>query len=99
MTIPAPCSAAGCTNVETTAAPYFKTISCTTMGGSCVCPFTAEIATTGNPPYTVAGNQFTTDPGTGSSRTYDYCIAASKLTYRELGTQPRDPGVFVMDKK
>lgn len=101
--IPAACNITGnCMQVQTALGNAFKTVTCTAAAGGCTCDFTYQAATTGSVPYTKGTNQFTTEMGTGNAKTYDYCISGATnniFTYRELGTNPRDPGNFVMGKK
>ena len=79
----------------------FQTFTCTAAGAGCTCNFAAQVGTGGAVAYTKGTNQFTTEPGAGAMRNYDYCIAGATpvFTYRELGMNPRDPGIFVMGKK
>ena len=103
--IPASCTAViTCAQIQSGLATAAKTASCVNgIAGGCVCDFTFQAITSGVVPYTKAANQFTTDPGTGQTKTYDYCRtgtpAAPVFTYKELGQQPRDPGIFTMQKK
>ncbi|MBS1152143.1 MAG: hypothetical protein H6Q89_3841 [Myxococcaceae bacterium] len=99
--LPSSCNPLGnCATVQSALSNVFKTVNCTGTT-ACTCAFTYEAATAGATAYTKGTNQFTTEPGTGNARTYDYCIAGTPpvFTYRELGTTPRDPGIFVMGKK
>ena len=98
--IPMSCNFTGnCAQVQSALMSYFKSLACTAAGGGCTCAFTVQTATASSVAYTKGTNQFTAEPGTGNARTYDYCIAGTSFTYRELGTTPRDPGTFVMGKK
>jgi hypothetical protein len=100
--IPVACTfGQSCTTVQAAVANAFKTVTCTAAASGCTCNFTYQAVTSDSVPYTKGTNQFTTEPGTGNAKTYDYCIAGVTpvFTYRELGTTPRDPGVFLMGRK
>lgn len=103
INLPASCNfTMNCQQVQTALANAAKTVTCAGTTGACACDFTAEFATSGNPPYTLGTNQFTTDPATGQARTYNYCIngaGSTVFTYQETTATPRDPGIFVMNKK
>ena len=62
--------------------PGFESATCTNSAsgaGACDCDVVKRIADTSTTTYTLAGNTITT----ADSKTYDYCVTGSKMTYRD----------------
>ncbi len=93
LTVAGSCALAGCASVQNALSSTFTTVTCT-GSSTCDCAFTYDSLVNQDAAYVVSGSRVTTDPGTGGQREYDFCVAGSSLTYREVTNQPADPGVL-----
>jgi hypothetical protein len=67
---------------------------------SCTCDLTFSFTDTANETYTTSGNVITT----GSGRTFEYCVANTRLTYEEttpagVMNPTQDPGVSTLSRQ
>jgi hypothetical protein len=75
-----------------------KTAACVSDGGTgCTCNVTNDVNNDTADAYTIAGNTLTTGAG-ASARTYDYCVAANEIKYKETTAATDTPAIFVLTK-
>jgi hypothetical protein len=75
----------------------FDTATCTASAGGCDCNIAKTQVDNGSETYTVSGNTITT--GTGTQRTYDFCVnPASTFTYQETTANAPQTATLVMTK-
>lgn len=89
VTFPAECGLGGCVLV---AAVVGARAECSESDGDCACrtPFSVDW---GQQAYTLSGTQLRLADG----RTFDYCVDADRLTYRESGSAT-EPGIFTLQR-
>lgn len=89
VTFPAECSEGGCGLVAVLVGERGE---CSEVNGDCLCrtPFSVDW---GQQEYTISGTQLALSDG----RTFDYCVEADRLTYRESG-RATEPGVYSLQR-
>jgi hypothetical protein len=102
LAVPAACKpgAATCAQIGTAiiASGAVKTATCVDDGAGCTCQVTNALADSTSEAYTTAGNTLTTGAAP-NARTFDYCVAASELKYKETTAGSSTvPATFVLTK-
>jgi hypothetical protein len=90
LTLPLDCeNVASCASVGATLGGVAE---CSETASDCICRTPSSIPWS-QQSYTVSGTQLTLADG----RTFDYCVAADRLTYRETGDR-KEPGIFTLER-
>lgn len=92
--------AATCAQIGTglVALAGLKTAACVDDGaGGCTCDITNVLNDAASDAYTTAGTTLTTGAG-AAERTFDYCVAASEISYEETTANNKIPALFVLKK-
>ena len=74
-----------------------KSAACVDDAGGCTCDVTNELSDNTADAYSTAGNTLTTGAG-AAARTFDYCVAASEIKYKETTATNKVPAIFVLKK-